>query len=59
MVAGDGQLTPGIANDLLMACDDIGMGRVQRPDLLGKYSRLGRWEERREQEEVESEGRTE
>ena len=30
-------MTPGIANDLLVACDDIGMGRYQRPDLLGKY----------------------
>ena len=30
-------MSPGIANDLLMLCDDIGMGRVQRPDLLGAY----------------------
>lgn len=28
-----------MANDLLMMCDDIGMGRVQRPDLVGKPSK--------------------
>lgn len=33
-------MSPGIANDLLMLCDDIGMGRVQRPDLLGEYLTL-------------------
>jgi hypothetical protein len=32
---GDGVVTPPIADDLLMICDDIGMGRVQVPDLLG------------------------
>ena len=33
--AGDGRVTPGIADALLVLCDDVGMGRVQRPDLVG------------------------
>lgn len=32
---GDGVLTSEIADDLIQACDDIGMGRVSRPDLHG------------------------
>jgi len=33
--AGDGNVTPAIADDLLMLLDDLGMGRVQCPDLMG------------------------
>lgn len=36
---GDGKVPSSVANDLLMMCDDIGMGRVQRPDLVGKQSK--------------------
>ena len=36
---GDGKVPSSVANDLLMMCDDIGMGRVQRPDLVGKPSK--------------------
>jgi len=32
---GNGVVTPEIANDLLKRCDDIGMGRVAAPELLG------------------------
>ena len=32
---GNGIVTPEVANDLLTRCDDIGMGRVQAPELLG------------------------
>ena len=32
---GDGVLTPEIADDLIRVCDDVGMGRVSRPDLHG------------------------
>lgn len=33
-------MTPAIADDLLMLLDDLGMGRVQCPDLLGKQTLL-------------------
>ena len=33
--AGDGKVTPQIADDLLTRCDDIGMGLVQCPELVG------------------------
>lgn len=32
---GNGIVTPEVANDLLTRCDDIGMGRVRAPELLG------------------------
>jgi len=32
-----GALTPRIADDLLQACEDIGMGRVQCPELYGAH----------------------
>jgi len=33
-----GVLTPTVANDLLQACEDIGMGRVSCPELYGQYN---------------------
>jgi hypothetical protein len=48
---GDGTVTPGIANELLMLCDDIGMGRVQRQDLLGEW-REGNEGKERDREEI-------
>ena len=32
---GDGKLTSSIADDLMLLCNDIGMGAVQCPELLG------------------------
>lgn len=32
---GDGDVSPGIADDLLRHCEDIGMGRVSCPELYG------------------------
>lgn len=37
-VPRSGVLTPTVANDLLQACEDIGMGRVQCPELYGRYA---------------------
>ena len=37
-VPRSGVLTPTVANDLLQACEDIGMGRVQCPELYGQYA---------------------
>ena len=33
--AGDGVVSPAIADELIQLCDDIGMGRVACPELLG------------------------
>ena len=43
-----GEVTPAISNDLLAVCEDIGMGRIQCPELYGEDTPLGQQQDQQQ-----------